>query len=221
MKNSSTPPKRAFVSPSARQRRQTRTIWARLSGVVHEALRDLDTKALAWPTELKRASCEATVCDDLCTAYRREAAGAELWRDRLVRTYDHALLVVGRGDLVIESAQCPFAVQQGDSAIVPAGWWRLTELPAPHSAVSYWIIFFGPGLIQAAIGKAELVRQMAMRVAPVFCGVYVQRGLVHRLALLGHDGPVPDVLQSFRALGSLAGASFFMFLGRHYYNSSR
>ena len=121
MRKGSTPPKWVFVSPSARQRGQKHAIHAGTSGVVNEALRDLDASSLAWPDAMKNAPRLPTSRDDLCAAYRRDAAGSNLLRDGLVRTEDHVLIVVRRGDLVIESAQCPLVVRQGDSAIVPAG----------------------------------------------------------------------------------------------------
>ena len=187
------------------------------NGNVIEALRDLDAQSIAWPDALKDAARLPTSRDDLCAAYLREATGSCLLRDQLVRTDDHALIVVRRGDLVIESAQGPFAVRQGEDALVPAGWRRITELPTAHSPVSYWIVFFGPGLLQALVGDEEPPRQAADQVAPVFSGVYVQRGLLRALKFHGCDGPVPDVEKTFRVIYTLAAASFFMFLREHYY----
>ena len=117
------------------------------SGIVNQALRDLDQRSLAWPDALTHTANLSTTRDDLCAAYFRVAAGSDLLRDCLVRTEDHVLIVPCDGDLVIESTQGPFAVKQGDCAIVPAGWWRLTEIPPAHSPVSYCLVFFSPGLI--------------------------------------------------------------------------
>jgi hypothetical protein len=209
--------KRRFVSPSVRQHQRKQAMSVDSTGIVNNALRDLDAGSIAWPAALKPESRVPTSCDDLCAAYWREATGAALLRDRVVQTEDHALIVVCDGDLVIESVQGPSAVKQGDSAFVAAGWCRLTELPVAHGAVSYWIIFFSPALLQMAIGDQETLRQAAAQVVPAFSGVYIQRGLLRVLKFHGCDGPVPDVEKTIRVIGAMAGASFFMFLRAHYY----
>ena len=67
------------------------------------------------------------------------------------------------------------------------------------------------------IGDRESSRQAAAQVAPVYSGVYVQRGLLRTLRFHGCDGPVPDVEKTFQTIGALAGASFFMFLQKYFY----
>lgn len=171
--------KRRFVSASARQQRRVPTNAADLPPVASKSLRDRDDGATRWPTALG-TSRQRTNRDDLCAAYFQVASGFQLRVDEPIRTEDHLLVVVTEGALVIESAGCPFAVREGESALVPPGAWRITEAPAAGQ-IGYWLLFFSPALLVEAIGDDAQVQQLAAQVVPAYQGVYVQPRLLSTL----------------------------------------
>ncbi len=210
---------RRFVSPSVRQRRCSQTTATDLPRVVTDALREIDDSATRWPTALEAPRLR-TDRDDLCAAYFRSVAGFSLFVDRLIRTDDHLLVVVNQGNLIIESAGCPFAIREGGSALVPPGSWRITEAPVADQ-VGYWLLFFSPALLGEAIGDDEQVLQLASQVTPIYRGVFVQPRLLDLLRTWGQATPVTNMVQTIRAMAASMSASFYMYLREHYYAPQR
>ena len=158
--------------------------------------------------------------DDLGAAYFRSVADFNLMVDHPVHTDDHLLIVVTGGDLVIESAGVPVAVREGCSAVVPPGWWRLTEVPVT-GRIGYWLLFFDPPLLTEAIGDDEQALQLASQVTPAYRGVFVQPRLLDLLHKWGLATPTTAVVQTIRALAASLSASFYMYLREHYYAPRR
>jgi hypothetical protein len=149
-------------------------------------------------------------------AFHRRAA-THLLTDRWLRLEEHVLVIVEAGAVILETSQQPVAIHAGDSALVRAGNVYLTEAPAIGVEIDYWILSFGPPLLRETIGEGRATENLARLAAPVYSGVYPQRGILPTLRCNGLPTPAGDVVATFKVLFATISATALMFLHEHFF----
>lgn len=173
---------------------------------------------LQWPKQVPPGSRIQLGAGPKCFAIERR--GGDRWRRQRIRLTSNLLVLVSRGSVVIERCEQRLSVDEGGSALVLPGEFRLTEIPDRVGRAASRIVFFNDRTIAAGLARLGNAETLATAVAPAFHGLYPLNNRWTQQHSVGLVFPA-GFPAGFNQLVNTVSSAVFMFLRDSFFNRAR